>query len=718
MDKYSVQKSIDALKELKGSNTFYDVHVHPYEVMFDSCKYSPSAASRGVYSSCATEYRPPELGDLNLGAPDFAKGKEVDKKLRAMASLLGARRSYSHTGPKVFGDQMNLCGIDKALMLPVMGKDEVGGGQLKAISEMFGGDERFLFGYCVPNDIQNDQVEKDVRHVVAEYDVRVLKIHPSVTGIDLGRREGIDRVEAILDAAGKCGLKTIIHGGMSPDCTDSQSVYHGTINNLQHIDWSITPETVVIAHGGCYGHSPDDACDNIIPGMVKLFKRHDNLSIDTSGVGFDVLCHLLKCFDLERILFGSDALYEKQWVAIVRLWQALQHSVKMHEDALFGIVSINPGKLFGGGVNGNALWKRGEGVHSAKEGLPGVVDENVHRPIRTSAGVGPMKFRLFDHVNEDAGKIFRLTEKVGGDSRFFKDRWPWEVLGHPEVGKIQVFVAETGDGELAGMTIRMPCDLRVGGDKFRAFFATNSQVSPVFRGQGIIQQLYGLAAEDGALQLSKGTAAAMYRVLMKMGYREIVRNRYQKTLLAPWPWVRARITGRPARPGLAIAKTEDTTEFNQIHLFGAEHAALEISSAITPLLTMDRLNWRYFQVPHCKYIVCERRRQGRLLSWLVLRMRGTEGVLVDLRWESETADEPCRTLYFAKGLARRLGAVTMNAWFSHHALRHSLARQFFLVRPETPHFAYFSKDLSWHDRSWQDAYFVYGDNDTDYLERD
>jgi len=714
MDKYSVQKSIDALKELKGSNTFYDVHVHPYEVMFDSCKYSPSAASRGVYSSCATEYRPPELGDLNLGAPDFGKGKEVDKKFRAMASLLGARRSYSHTGPMVFGDQMNLCGIDKALMLPVMGKDEVGGGQLKAISEMFGGDERFLFGYCVPNDIQNDQVEKDVRHVVAEYDVRVLKIHPSVTGIDLGRREGIDRVEAILDAAGKCGLKTIIHGGMSPDCTNDQALSYGTINNLKRIDWSITPEAVVIAHGGCYGHSPDDACGNIIPGMVKLFQRHDNLFIDTSGVGFDVLCHLLKCFDLERILFGSDALYEKQWVAIVRLWQALQRSVKMHEDALFGIVSTNPGKFFGG--KGNPLKESREWVPSAKEGHLGAVKVNVHRPKISKMGAGPMKFRLFDHVNEDAERIFSLTEKVRGDSRFFRDRWPWEVLGHPEVGKIQIFVAETGDGELAGMTMRMPCDLRVEGDIRRAFFATNSQVAQAFRGQGIIQQLYGLAAENGALHLSKGTAAAMYRVLMKMGYREIVENRYQKALLAPWPWVSARITGRPPRLGLAAVKPADSTEFGPVYLFCTEHATLKIPSAITPLLTTDRLNWRYFQVPHCKYIVYERRRQGRLLSWFVLRMRGTEAVLVDMSWASEAADEPCHTLHFAKGLARRLGAVTMNAWFSHHDLRRSLTRQFFLVRPETPHFAYFSNDRSWHDLSWKNAYFVYGDNDTDYLE--
>ncbi|ALC16863.1 amidohydrolase [Desulfuromonas soudanensis] len=346
MDKYSVQKSIDALKELKGSNTFYDVHVHPYEVMFDACQYQPSAQSGGLFSAGAAKYLAPELGDLNLNPTAVGKGKELEQKLRAMACLLGARRSYSHTGPVVFGDQMNLSGIDRVLLLPVVREAEGGDGQLKAMSEMFGGDERFLFGYCMPGDISNDQIEAAMRRAVAEYDVRAVKIHPSVTGINLGCRAGVERVEAILAAAGNNRLNVVIHGGLSPDCQNQQAVSYGTVANLRHVDWSITPGAVVIAHGGCFGHSSGDACANVIPAMVGLFERYDNLSFDTSGVGYEVLCRLLKCFDQERILFGSDALYEKQWAALMKLWCALRKTQKWPEEALVGIAALNPGRLF------------------------------------------------------------------------------------------------------------------------------------------------------------------------------------------------------------------------------------------------------------------------------------------------------------------------------------------------------------------------------------
>jgi hypothetical protein len=61
------------------------------------------------------------------------------------------------------------------------------------------------------------------------------------------------------------------------------------------------------------------------------------------GVGFDLLGHLLKSFDLELIVFGFDVLYEKPWVVMLQLWQALQRSAKIHEGALFGIVNANSG---------------------------------------------------------------------------------------------------------------------------------------------------------------------------------------------------------------------------------------------------------------------------------------------------------------------------------------------------------------------------------------
>ena len=347
MNKAEAQKTIEELLEIKGAHTFYDVHVHPFEVMFDACQYQHSPEYDGLYRSGTSEYRAPEITDLTLQQPLPGPESAANKKLRAMACLLNARRFYSHTGPMVFSDHMKLGGIDRVLLLPVMAENETGDAQLEAMARMFGHSEKFLRGYCVPNDVPDNLVEREMSRVVAEYDVKALKIHPSVTGIDLGSEKGVTRVECLLAAAQNNGLKVIIHGGMSPDCKNSEAICYGIIDNLMKIDWSVIRETVIIAHGGCYGYSFSDAAAEVLPELLKLFERYENLSFDTSSISFDVLCQLLKCCDSKRIFFGSDALYEKQWVSLVKLWNAIKSSQTQCEDIFLRIVSDNPKCLFG-----------------------------------------------------------------------------------------------------------------------------------------------------------------------------------------------------------------------------------------------------------------------------------------------------------------------------------------------------------------------------------
>jgi hypothetical protein len=66
--------------------------------------------------------------------------------------------------------------------------------------------------------------------------------------------------------------------------------------------------------------------------------------IDISGLDFDALPMIFKQIDMQKILFGSDALYHRQWAGLVRSMYALE---KSHEDIEYNfaqIVSINPAK--------------------------------------------------------------------------------------------------------------------------------------------------------------------------------------------------------------------------------------------------------------------------------------------------------------------------------------------------------------------------------------
>lgn len=346
MDVSEVSTAIAEIREIKGTQIFYDVHVHPFEVMYQSRAYHPAENVTGVYCSGPLSYASPKLGELDLEAMSPDRTRADDSKLRSMACLFNARKAYSHIGPRVIGDQMELAIVDRAVLLPVLKHSDGDANQSPDLAAMFGKDDRFLLGYCLPSTVPVEGVVEAVGRAVERFGVRVLKIHPSITGLDLGSPAGVRTVEALLEASRQHRLKVVIHGGRSPECPDRQAANFGVVSHLQRIDWSLTPETVIIAHGGCFGYSAAEAITEVLPVMEQLLARHAHLAVDTSAIKGEVLCPMLERFDLERIYFGSDALYEKEWGAMVTLWCALRQTLNDGDEALRQIAGSNPGRLF------------------------------------------------------------------------------------------------------------------------------------------------------------------------------------------------------------------------------------------------------------------------------------------------------------------------------------------------------------------------------------
>ena len=348
MEKGTVLQILELVREIKANNRFYDLHVHPHEVMYDPLTYYPSAVGPGFYGTGSSAYNAPEITDVAIDGGFRREERRSNDILRAKMAVLTSRRIYAHTGPKVLGDLLELACIDEALLLPVMRSDEVDDGQIAQMRRMFGGDQRFHFGYCLSNSVPNDRIVEHLREVVADCPVRVLKIHPAVTGIDLGSAAGKERVEAMLEASRLTGLKVLIHGGLSPDCARRENSSYAAIANLLPIDWGITPETVIIAHAGCFGYPFDQVRAEVMPRMQGLLERFPHLMVDTSGANIDVLEQILIRVGRNRIVFGSDALYETPWFAMVKLWCALKAGVKDPEEGLLQIAGLNPARLLYG----------------------------------------------------------------------------------------------------------------------------------------------------------------------------------------------------------------------------------------------------------------------------------------------------------------------------------------------------------------------------------
>ena len=99
---------------------------------------------------------------------------------------------------------------------------------------------------------------------------------------------------------------------------------------------------VSIAHAGCYGYSLDEMRETVLPALDAMFAANDNLLADVSALEHDALALVLQGAPHERLMFGSDALYEPPWSALVKLACALEASRLDLESTLLAMAGRNP----------------------------------------------------------------------------------------------------------------------------------------------------------------------------------------------------------------------------------------------------------------------------------------------------------------------------------------------------------------------------------------
>ena len=345
MTKEETVNYLNIIKEIGKSITLIDIHTHPFDIIFNNFIYSKNPDLDGIYSIKNSIYALPKVS--SYPAKQYSEGnvRQFNKNLNMKLSLLTLRQTYGHTGPGVFKDHMKLSGINKIFLLPVLNAHETDNSQMDLLTSIFGHDESFLFGYCIPNSIQNEEITKVVQDAVHKYNIKVLKLHPNITGINLTSTNGRERVERILEASRGAKLPIVVHGGRSSIVKNLEAMSYSTLSNLQHIDWNISKEAIVIAHAGMFEHDITEINTEIVPILKKMLSKYDNLFVDISGLSDEELYLVLRNVDINRIIFGSDALYNKQWLAVVNLFQVLQKSVSNYEESFIAIASINSKRI-------------------------------------------------------------------------------------------------------------------------------------------------------------------------------------------------------------------------------------------------------------------------------------------------------------------------------------------------------------------------------------
>jgi predicted TIM-barrel fold metal-dependent hydrolase len=332
-----INRYIGKFKEIQKTFRTFDAHIHPTEIIFNLYSYREDPELKGLYALGKAKYRNPSLEDLlkeNDGKTAVHSSKNYGRILPLML-----RQVYSHTGPRVFGDYFDILSIDRALLLPVSPETGTVEEQMAASFEMFKDDDRFRLAGSVPNTVRNEYVASYLKGQIDDYGIVAVKVHPNVTGIDLATLAGKERVECILAAGGSLHLPVIIHGGRSEILGDTKGRF-ADMANFRDIDFK-TSSNVIIAHGGAYGMSDAEIADRVVPSLKKLLSAYGNLLIDLAGLRESAIVSLLSNVDSDRVLFGSDALYENEIAMGMRLLYALERTGAKSDDAPIRILSEN-----------------------------------------------------------------------------------------------------------------------------------------------------------------------------------------------------------------------------------------------------------------------------------------------------------------------------------------------------------------------------------------
>lgn len=345
IDEAQVKRYIGIIKELKSDFVFYDCHTHPFDVVFDQVDYHTDKTKAGLFSSTGAIYISPKLVKLAIAqnGPDI-KAAGVDQTMQSKISAMLIRRLYRHTGPYVFEKHMGLCGIDKSLLLPVAPSSGSIENQMLSMDRIYGTHKRFELGTSIPNSIKNADIYRFINETIIKHGIKAVKIHPNITEINIGSSSGKERLDTVLSACGKLGTPLIVHGGKSHILKNPGASEYGTIDNLKQINWGLCKSTVVIAHAGGYSCTLNEMEREIMPHLKKMLRSHDNLMVDIAALDTNVLKRVFQDIESDRILFGSDALYEQQWTSVVKSWHALTQTFSTAEDKFIQMASINPSK--------------------------------------------------------------------------------------------------------------------------------------------------------------------------------------------------------------------------------------------------------------------------------------------------------------------------------------------------------------------------------------
>lgn len=327
---------VEWARDIGKTYPFIDSHVHPFDVLTGDTEYQIDDQVDGLYHKGSSVYHSPTI------QANIESRKTPAASMATLNSLLLASRlTYTHLGPVVLKDQLDVVGLTGALLLPVARVPGVAENLLQVTGHMFPKDGRLFPGCAFPIGIPPDNLDSFFREAYDTWRIRAIKLHPNLAAIDPLSDLGRECIEAMLAVAGSLDLPVVIHGGRTLALEPTECREYGTLPHLANVDWSLSSAPVIIAHCGLYCLTEEEAIA-ALDVLDGLFERYPNLMADTSNLEPPILRLVLERIDRNRLLYGSDALYIPIWKSWIRFLHTLSLVTQHPEADLIRIASLNP----------------------------------------------------------------------------------------------------------------------------------------------------------------------------------------------------------------------------------------------------------------------------------------------------------------------------------------------------------------------------------------
>lgn len=328
MNKQKVVSILSKISELKKNTglRIIDTHVHPLDVM-------------GVvhYTDVKNEYAkadylvPGVLEKFNYGKIAQVGSKLFYKLLPKEINKIIKNNCMSIAEKRIL-DEMDLSFVDSAVMLPVAPWLPT-----EIIGEKFLSDRLIALGSVDIHNIRTEEIDNYLTNIKEKYKIVGIKLHPNLQNFkpqpSQNSPELGEKLHHIYKFAEKEHLYLLFHGGVSlyTDFTDPK--YKGNIprsrmNAMLRNFCDINGKSelfenynipIVIAHLGHFGIiNPDYKLMKIIA------KKFNNIYFDTAGVSPSFIRNTLQFIPSQKIVFGSDALYNRIAYNLAFIYLALE----------------------------------------------------------------------------------------------------------------------------------------------------------------------------------------------------------------------------------------------------------------------------------------------------------------------------------------------------------------------------------------------------------